>query len=62
MTSDLPTIYLRIEAKYKKKLKYIARAEGRSLNMQMRQIVVEYIRSFEKKYGKIDTSKFMEEE
>lgn len=55
MTSDLPRIYLRLEDKYKKKLIYIARFEGRSLNMQVRQILIQYILEFEKKFGKINT-------
>lgn len=62
MTSDIPRIYLRIEEKYKKKLSRIAIFEGRSLNRQVRQILIEYIRNFEKKYGKIDATKVMDEE
>lgn len=54
MTSDLPRIFLRLEEKYKKKLIYIARFEGRSLNMQVRQILIKYIAEFEKKFGKIN--------
>ena len=53
MTSDLPRMYLRLEGKYKKKLIYVSGFEGRSLNMQVRQILIQYITEFEKKFGKI---------
>ncbi|WP_373325678.1 hypothetical protein [Sporomusa paucivorans] len=53
MTSNLPRLFLRIEDKYKKKLAYIAKFEGRSLNMQVRQVLKKYITDFEKKNGDI---------
>lgn len=57
MTSDIPRLFARLETKYKKKLMFIAKSEGRSLNMQVRQILIQYIRNFEKKFGKIDVNK-----
>lgn len=57
MTSNLPRMFLRIEKRYKEKLIFIARFEGRSLNMQVRQILIQYINSFEKKFGEITDTK-----
>ena len=61
MTSDIPRLFMRLEEKYQVKLRFIAKVEGRSLNMQVRQILIQHIRNFEKKHGKIDQDKVYED-
>lgn len=53
MPSSLPTFPLRIERVIIKKLKYIATGSGRSINKEIRNILLRYIEQYETKHGKI---------
>ena len=45
---------LRIDEDLLKKLHYVADYEGRSANMEIKQLVKKHIASFEKEHGKIE--------
>lgn len=44
---------VRIEEKLKIKLEYMAFKSGRSVNKELRQILLQYIEQYEKRYGQI---------
>lgn len=50
----LKPFLIRIERKYIKKLAYIGARNGRSINMEIRQVLIKYIDNFEHKYEKIE--------
>ena len=53
MKDPLPRYTMRISQKKLDKLGYIAQYNGRTKNKELEQLVIEDIREFEKKYGKI---------
>lgn len=50
----LKPFLLRIERIYIRKLEYIGDRNGRSINKEIRQVLVKYVEQFEHKYGKIE--------
>lgn len=57
MSSKLTPITVRIyDDNLKKKLRRIARRNGRSLSKEAEQVLIRYIEIYERKYGKIDIS------
>lgn len=53
MSSHLPQYSLRIPSEVMDKLKYIANRNGRSANKEIEQLILKYIRTWEKAHGPI---------
>ena len=54
MASNLPQYALRIPTPTMDKLKYIAERHGRSANKEIEQLIIKYIKEYEKSYGEIE--------
>lgn len=50
---DIKNIGLRVDPEVHKKLQYIAKYEGRSINGQAHYLIMSCIRAFEKEHGPI---------
>ncbi|MEN6567143.1 MAG: TraY domain-containing protein [Veillonellales bacterium] len=53
MTSDSPRITVRLEGKLKKKLRRLARKNGRSLSREAEHILIKHIQNYENRFGEI---------
>ena len=45
---------LKIDPNYLDKMKYIANENGRSTNKEIEQLIIRYIKEYEKAYGEIE--------
>jgi hypothetical protein len=53
MPSDLPCFTIRTDSSLIKKMGYIAKGNGRSINKEIEQLIKAYIAAYEKKNGPI---------
>ena len=54
MARNYPQFSLKIAPDYLDKLKYIANENGRSANKEIEQIIIRYVKGYEKTYGEIE--------
>ena len=54
MAKKYPQFPLKIYPNYLYKIKYIANENGRSKNKEIEQLIIRYIKEYEKTYGEIE--------
>ena len=54
MEKKYPQFPLKIDPDYLDKMKYIANENGRSTNKEIEQLIIKYIKEYEKSYGEIE--------
>ena len=54
MAKKYPQFTLKIDPNYLDKMKYIANENGRSTNKEIEQLIIRYIKEYEKTYGEIE--------
>ena len=57
MAKKYPQFPLKIDPNYLDKMKYIANENGRSTNKEIEQLIIRYIKEYEKAYGEIEKVK-----